>query len=179
MATKQATYKIYNGSTWDTYHFETAAGQVGESSTRKFINPSIHKVNGQSFFDTSGNAQGITLYLGTMKFDETSPAFSSIWSNLTNSIDKTQNTNLASATANGYMSKTDKTNLDTMWKLWQADNPENTIVDKIQEILKVFETYTEGDNLATILSKKANTDTTNTFSKTQTFSDIQAASITT
>ena len=37
MATKNATYKVYNGTSWDDIYFKTAASQVGESSTLKFL----------------------------------------------------------------------------------------------------------------------------------------------
>lgn len=59
--TKSATYKIFNGTDWDTYYFKTSASQVGELSSLKFIRPSTNTVNGKSFFDSSGNAQAITL----------------------------------------------------------------------------------------------------------------------
>ena len=61
-STRNATYKIYNGTDWDTYYFKTSAGQVGETNgTLNFLRPNTHKVNGKSFW--SGTAhQGITLY---------------------------------------------------------------------------------------------------------------------
>lgn len=60
-STRNATYKIYNGTDWDIYYFKTSAGQVGETTTLNFLRPSVHKVNGKSFW--SGTAhQGITLY---------------------------------------------------------------------------------------------------------------------
>lgn len=37
MAQKNATYKVYNGSTFDEIMLKTLAEQVAESSTRKFV----------------------------------------------------------------------------------------------------------------------------------------------
>lgn len=51
--TKNATYKVYNGTDWDTIYFATSAGQVGESETLKFLRPATHTVNGKSFYDTT------------------------------------------------------------------------------------------------------------------------------
>ena len=60
-ATKNATYKIYNGTDWDTVFFKTSVNQVGETSTLCFLRPSTHKVNGKSFYNGTDH-QGITLY---------------------------------------------------------------------------------------------------------------------
>lgn len=60
--TKNATYKIYNGTDWDTIYFKTSAGQVGESNgSLNFLRPSTHTVNGKSFWRDSKH-QGIILY---------------------------------------------------------------------------------------------------------------------
>lgn len=47
MATN-ATYKIWNGTSWVEYHFKTNAAQVVPTSARKFITSSV-KVNNQPF----------------------------------------------------------------------------------------------------------------------------------
>ena len=65
-ATRSATYKIYNGTDWDTYYFATSAAQVGESSTLKFLRPATHTVNGKSFLNGTTH-QGITLYSTDIK----------------------------------------------------------------------------------------------------------------
>lgn len=70
--TKQATYKQFNGTDWDTIYFKTSAGQVGESSTLYFLRPATHKVNGKSFYGTTH--QGITLYADDIKMDSSSTA---------------------------------------------------------------------------------------------------------
>ena len=67
-------------------------------------------------------------------------------------------TNTATQGANGLMSSTDKTRVDSMWNVWSADGTSDTLVNKVQEVLAVFENYKEGDNLATILSNKVNKD---------------------
>lgn len=58
--TKTATYKVYNGTDWDTIYFATSAAQVGESTTLKFLRPSVNTVNGKAFTTSAG----ITLYAG-------------------------------------------------------------------------------------------------------------------
>lgn len=64
MATnKNATYKVYNGTDWDTIYFATSAAQVGESTTLKFLRPSVNTVNGKAFTTTAG----ITLYASDIK----------------------------------------------------------------------------------------------------------------
>ena len=68
MAEKSATYKIFNGSDWDTYYFKTSAGQVGETSNLKFLHLDTHKVNNKAFTATSG----ITLYGTDIKYSNTS-----------------------------------------------------------------------------------------------------------
>jgi len=62
MATINATYKRYNGTSWDTIYFATSAAQVGESSSRFFIKSS-NTVNGKAFTQNGG----ITLYAGDIK----------------------------------------------------------------------------------------------------------------
>lgn len=63
----------------------------------------------------------------------------------------------ATSGKSGLLSGTDKTHLDTMWKVWAADDGSDTLVNKVEEVLKIFEGYTEGDDVATILSGKAPT----------------------
>ena len=65
MATKNATYKIFNGTDWDTYYFQTSATQVGETSNLKFLHLDTHKVNGKAFTATDG----ITLYTNDIIID--------------------------------------------------------------------------------------------------------------
>ena len=71
--TKNATYKIYNGTDWDTIYFKTSAGQVGESSSLVFLRPGTHKVNGKTFMNGSTH-QGITLYATDIKMSSDSDA---------------------------------------------------------------------------------------------------------
>ena len=62
MATmEKVTYKRYNGSGWDTVYFYTTANSVKETTGKRFLVPATNTVNGKSFFDTSNNAQSITL----------------------------------------------------------------------------------------------------------------------
>lgn len=67
MATINATYKRRNGDAWDDIYFKTSAGQVGVSSSRKFVTTST-KVNNVSFtLDSSGDGASVTLYAGDIK----------------------------------------------------------------------------------------------------------------
>ena len=61
------------------------------------------------------------------------------------------------STKAGLISTETYTQVKTMWNLWSADGTEDTLVNKIQEILKVFENYPEANNLTTVLSGKAPT----------------------
>ena len=67
-------------------------------------------------------------------------------------------TTTATSTVNGLMSATDKTNLDKLVTAWTADGTDNTLVNKVEEVLKVFENYPESANMVTVLSGKADVD---------------------
>jgi hypothetical protein len=66
---------------------------------------------------------------------------------------------VATNLAKGLMSDTDKTNLDALQALMGSD--ENSIVDKITEVLDVFENYPEGTNIVTALNGKLNANFAN------------------
>lgn len=61
----------------------------------------------------------------------------------------------ATSTADGFMSKEDKANHDKMWTVWSADGTGDTLVNKVEEVLEVFENYPEADNLVTVLATKS------------------------
>ena len=67
------------------------------------------------------------------------------------------NTSVATTSANGLMSSTDKTRVDSMWNVWSSDGTTDTLVNKVSEVLTVFENYPEGNNLVEILATKAST----------------------
>lgn len=101
--TKNATYKIYNGTDWDTVYFKTSANQVGESSTLYFLRPATHKVNGKSFLNGTTH-QGITLYgtdiaLSSSNSKTISSDLSSLWAEV-QSIDESLRDYIDS---NGYL----------------------------------------------------------------------------
>lgn len=60
----------------------------------------------------------------------------------------------ATTSKSGLMSSTDKTRVDSMWNVWSADGTSNTLVNKVQEVLTVFNNFPEGDNLVTLLAGK-------------------------
>ena len=251
MANYNATYKQYNGTSWDVLYFKTSAGQVGESSTLYFLRPATHKVNGKSFLNGTTH-QGITLYAGDIALSSSdSTTILAKLNTIANSIpslsgyatqswvttnyaakdhnhsqyaildgnnaftgnievggtlytignatfegqitatdgyidtvyaDTVKASYLQSAgglsitvpeksgtlaltsdiktysnattSAAGLMSSTDKTRIDSIWNVWSADGTDNTLVDKVQEVLTVFNNYPEGTNLITALNGK-------------------------
>ena len=64
-----------------------------------------------------------------------------------------KNTQIADASNNGLMSSEDKKHLNSIWKIWEADE-DDTLVNKVEEILTVFNNYPEGEELAGALSGK-------------------------
>lgn len=60
----------------------------------------------------------------------------------------------ATTTTDGFMSSGDKSHLDSMWNVWTADGTSDTLVNKIEEVLKVFENFPESSNLVTLLAGK-------------------------
>ena len=67
MAEKNGIYRRYNGSGWDIIYLKTTAGQVIQSSTKVFLNPSTNKINGKAFGTISNDTwtpAAITLYAG-------------------------------------------------------------------------------------------------------------------
>jgi uncharacterized repeat protein (TIGR02543 family) len=65
----------------------------------------------------------------------------------------------ATTLLNGLMSATDKARLDTIYASFN-DTDENNVVDKISEILAIFENYPEADAIVTALSAKVDKTTT-------------------
>lgn len=59
----------------------------------------------------------------------------------------------ASTTQKGLMTTTYVTRLNTMWNVWGADS-DNSLVNKVEEVLKVFENFPEASNLITLLNGK-------------------------
>lgn len=64
-------------------------------------------------------------------------------------------TSTATSSANGLMSSTDKSHLDSMWNIWSADGTSDTLVNKVQEVLSAFSSFKEGDTIVGLLSNKA------------------------
>ena len=62
---------------------------------------------------------------------------------------------VATTSANGLMSSTDKSHVDDMWSIWSADGTDDTLVNKVNEVLTIFENYPESDNLVEVLATKA------------------------
>lgn len=67
---------------------------------------------------------------------------------------------VASTSANGLLSSTDKSHIDSMWNLWSADGTNDTLVNKVQEVLAAFDKYPEGSTIVDVLASKVNTTTT-------------------
>lgn len=59
---------------------------------------------------------------------------------------------VVTTTKNGLMSSTDKTNLDTLSNLLGTDS--DAVVNKINEVIEIFDSYPEGDKIADALAGK-------------------------
>lgn len=90
-------------------------------------------------------------------------------------------TAVATTSANGLMSSTDKTRLNSIWDVWSADGTDDTLVNKVEEVLTVFNNFPESSNLVELLAAKVPTSRTInskalTDNITLTYSDVGAAS---
>ena len=88
---------------------------------------------------------------------------------------------VATTSANGLMSSTDKTRLNNIWNIWSADGTDDTLVNKVEEVLTVFNNFPESSNLVELLAAKVPTSRTInskalTGDITLTYSDVGAAS---
>lgn len=63
---------------------------------------------------------------------------------------------VATNSSKGLMSNTDKSHLDSMWNLWSADGTNDTLVNKIEEVLTAFNNFPESSNIVTLLEAKQN-----------------------
>ena len=63
---------------------------------------------------------------------------------------------VATTSSKGLMSNTDKSHLDSMWNLWSADGNNDTLVNKIEEVLTAFNNFPESSNIVTLLEAKQN-----------------------
>lgn len=90
-------------------------------------------------------------------------------------------TAVATTSANGLMSSTDKNRLNSIWNVWSADGTDDTLVNKVEEVLTVFNNFPESSNLVELLAAKVPTSRTInskalTGDITLTYSDVGAAS---
>lgn len=106
---------------------------LGNKSNKSETISALSMVDGKSILYTKGDGN-----IGYLNIQET--AF-----------------NTATTTTNGLMSSTDKSRVDDMWNIWSADDTTDTLVNKVKEVLAVFENYPEGNNLVTALSGKLST----------------------
>lgn len=81
----------------------------------------------------------------------------------TASVDIPKTISDATGTTSGLMSADDKSHLDAMYSVWAADgdndNTEghNKLVDKVQEVLSIFNQYPEGSTIVDALAGKLDT----------------------
>lgn len=82
----------------------------------------------------------------------------------------------ATQSANGLMSSTDKKNLDDMWTLFgtTAGDPDE-LVNTVREVLKVFENFPEGTDIAKLLEEKADVSALENYVTLNTPQTIQAS----
>ena len=99
--------------------------------------------------------------VGNVTGDLTGTATKSIGDEDGNNIKSTYATKtVASTSANGLLSSTDKSHIDSMWNVWSADGTNDTLVNKVQEVLSAFDRYPEGSTIVEVLASKVNTTTT-------------------
>lgn len=182
MATKNITYRVLINNEWVDAYFKTSAAQVGESSTLKFMRPATHTVNGESFFDSSGNAKAITLYgtnisatsdadapTITDMIDSLEGSINTLTGSLSGKADSVHSHDAASQTADGFMSKTDKKRLDDIYALWGSGQDADNLVNTVSEVLAIFDKYPEGKKIVDSLSTKLDTEYGGTISADVTF----------
>ena len=134
------------------------------SSAYWFVGTAVSGTS-SSISATVTNSKTGDMYLNTTSYNVYTATAANTWKYVCN-IKGTNATTTNTATANnangtggsnGLMSATDKTRLDSVWSVWEADGTDNTLVNKVQEIITIFNNYPEGDNLVTLLSGKVNT----------------------
>lgn len=89
----------------------------------------------------------------------TAPTTNAVKTYVDNHASNTEGHANATATANGFMSATDKSNLDTLVASFNNDDA-NTTIDSIKEVLKAFENAPEATNIVNALAGKSDTDHT-------------------
>jgi hypothetical protein len=112
----------------------------------------------------SGSKAG-DMYLNTTSYNVYTATAANTWkyvcnikgANATTTNTATANNANGTGGTNGLMSAADKTRLDNIWSVWEADGTDDTLVNKVKEIITIFNNYPEGDNLITLLSSKVNT----------------------
>lgn len=99
MATYNAIYKRFTGQDWDIVHFQTNAGQVQQTSSKVFLNPTVNTINGKTFGTMSNNtwtASSITLTGSDINVSSTNTTkLSSALDNKTTRVSKNSSNTLA------------------------------------------------------------------------------------
>lgn len=86
----------------------------------------------------------------------TAPTTNAVKTYVDNHASNTSGHANATTTANGFMSATDKSNLDTLVASFNNDDA-NTTIDSIKEVLKAFENAPEATNIVNALAGKSDT----------------------
>lgn len=180
-----AIYKVFNGTDWDTYYFKTSLEAVIDVSSSKNLvallgeKLSLASIDSSQF--TTSNTDGTpTLQIKKLPTsltievtDGTSVQDSVIFNgeeNKTIAFDSTTfsmaaggklSINTASSTSNGIITKETYNMITSVYSYFE-ENDTNDVIDKIQEIIAVFDSYKEGLNLATELRNKVGFDNLNT-----------------
>lgn len=153
--THNSTYKRYNGTDWDTIYFKTTAGQVVETTAKRFLVPATNTINGLKFFDSNNNPQSITLTganINVSASDSTkiSAAISSVTTKANNNgtaITQLQNT--VNAIPSTYATKSEMNGIVTDYQqLFNSlqeyiDEVDDTITDLIEGAPEAYDTLKE------------------------------------
>ena len=153
--TFNSTYKRFNGTDWDTIYFKTTAGQVVETTAKRFLVPATHTVNGLKFFDSNNNAQSIVLTGANINVSATdSTKVSAAISNVTTKANNngtaiTQLQNTVNAIPTTYATKTELngvvTDYQQLFNYLQEyiDEVDETITDLIEGAPEAYDTLKE------------------------------------
>lgn len=156
-----------NNSTYDVYRCATA----GNASTAKWAY--VGNIKGAtggtgptgptgavSSVSITGNGNALTGVTGTSALTFTRGTFvvpDDLATVATSGkyADLTDTPSVATKDNDGLMSKTDKEHHNQMWNIWAADGTDDTLVNKVEEVLKAFENAPEGTNIVNALASKS------------------------
>ena len=151
--------RFYRDTThWDTFTMSGGVmyfmpNDVATGTALSNANVVLHSGNISSYAQTAAPSNATITIKQAGRNDQT---FTLNGSATTINLDNTTYS-AATTSANGLMSSTDKTRLDSIWNVWSADGTDDTLVNKVQEVLTAFTNFPEANNLVDLLAAKVPT----------------------